>query len=148
MDVCTSLPIPHELRHRPFSISEARATGLTRDQLKGARFPCIFRSVYAEKSLVIDGATRIRAAILAVRKPAAATAHSGLELHGIGARFDENVHLASRDRRPVRILPVLAGLPAAVANESYGDEHEFVVRLDLCDPEWLVAVEYDGRQHG
>lgn len=48
----------------------------------------------------------------------------------------------------VRMMLVLAGLPAPTCNASYGDADGFVARLDMSYPRWKVAVEYDGMQHG
>lgn len=48
----------------------------------------------------------------------------------------------------VRVALELAGLPRPLCNRSYGDEHELFARTDMSYPEWKVAIEYDGRQHG
>lgn len=47
----------------------------------------------------------------------------------------------------VRVMLELAGLPAPECNVSYGDA-EFIARVDMSYRLWLVAIEYDGRQHG
>ncbi len=61
-------------------------------------------------------------------------------------------HLVSGSESPreslVRMMLVLAGLPAPACNVSYGDESQIFARLDMSYVEWKVAVEYDGRQHG
>lgn len=47
----------------------------------------------------------------------------------------------------VRVMLQLAGLPVPECNVSFGDS-EFIARMDLSYRQWLVAIEYDERQHG
>jgi len=234
--------IPHTLLDRPFSLAEARAAGMTRDQLKGSRFRRIYPTVYAEAGLAIIGATRVLAAQLAVGTNACASYETGLGLYGVTVGGDSPIHMSTRSRnerrlpgitvhrhnylgqvtilqrcrvlrperclvdaanhislaevvavgdglianghttkdqlttfttdnhfdgivacrravdlmRPgsesfreslVRVMLELAGLPMPECNVSYGDA-EFIARIDLSYRDWLVAIEYDGRQHG
>ncbi|MEO6471228.1 MAG: hypothetical protein ABIR57_05135 [Aeromicrobium sp.] len=48
----------------------------------------------------------------------------------------------------VRMILELSGLPRPICNRTYGDAHEPFARPDMSYPEWKVAIEYDGRQHG
>lgn len=74
--------------------------------------------------------------------------------HGAGVRKARRAAHLSRagSESPretyVRVMLELAGLPPLVCNRSYGDEAGFIARLDLSWPEWKIAIEYDGRQHG
>lgn len=74
--------------------------------------------------------------------------------HGAGVRKARRaLHLArlgseSPRETYVRVMLELAGLPPLECNRSYGDDAGFIARLDLSWPQWKIAVEYDGRQHG
>jgi uncharacterized protein DUF559 len=71
----------------------------------------------------------------------------------VGPRLSETLSLAnplseSPTESRLRVLLVLGGLPTpstqhVVRDPGTGRRY----RLDLAYPEWLVAVEYDGRQH-
>ena len=48
----------------------------------------------------------------------------------------------------LRMLMVLAGLPEPVVNHiEYGSNGAWAKRFDLCYPDLLLIIEYDGRQH-
>lgn len=98
MLVSTSSALPR----RPFTLAEARAIGLTRDQLKG-RFVRLYPSVYAASDLFIDAPTRVRAAQLAIGQLCPASYATGLALYGVGDFDPELIHLSSRHRHPRRI---------------------------------------------
>lgn len=74
--------------------------------------------------------------------------------HGAGVRKSRRaLHLARRGSESpretyVRVMLELAGLPPLTCNASFGDEDGVVARLDLAWPQWKIAIEYDGRQHG
>lgn len=57
-------------------------------------------------------------------------------------------HVESAMESRLRVLLVMAGLPEPVVNLCLRDASGRTVRrLDLAYPQWMVAVEYDGRQH-
>lgn len=236
------VPIPASLANRPFTLDQARESGLTRDQLKGARFVRLYPRVYAPVGLVLTASLRVQAAQLAFDQLCPASYATGLALHGIGHVDPEHIHLSTRHPHPrrvrgievhrhshlgaidrvngcltlsperclvdaatdlslakvvaagdgliglgrttkdrlhdfvqrhhydgivlarravelmttgsesyresyVRTMVVLTGLPTPETNVSYGAD-QFIARLDLSYPEWKVAIEYDGRQHG
>lgn len=74
--------------------------------------------------------------------------------HGAGVRRARRAALLSRpgSESPresyLRVMLELAGLPPLECNLTFGDSHEAFARLDLSWPQWLIAIEYDGRQHG
>jgi len=48
----------------------------------------------------------------------------------------------------LRMLMVLAGLPEPVVNHiEYGPNGAWAKRFDLCYPDLMLIIEYDGRQH-
>ncbi len=77
------LPIPAELRNRPFTTAQAKAFGLTGDALRGSRFVRLFRGVYACAQLPLTFVTRLNAALLAVGGDARATHVTGLRCYGV-----------------------------------------------------------------
>lgn len=74
--------------------------------------------------------------------------------HGAGVRKARRAALLSREGSEspresyLRVLLEMAGLPPLECNVAYGDEHEFLARVDLSWRRWMIAIEYDGRQHG
>ncbi len=74
--------------------------------------------------------------------------------HGAGVRRARRAARLSRtgSESPretyVRVMLELAGLPPLECNRSFGDELGSIARLDLSWPQWKIAIEYDGRQHG
>lgn len=73
--------------------------------------------------------------------------------HGAGVRKARRAAALSRlgSESPretyVRSMLELAGLPPLECNISYGDDNEFLARVDLSWQKWKIAIEYDGRQH-
>jgi hypothetical protein len=73
--------------------------------------------------------------------------------HGAGVRKARRAcalsRLGSESPREsyVRGMLELAGMPPLECNLSYGDESQFLARVDLSWRTWKIAIEYDGRQH-
>jgi hypothetical protein len=97
------VPVPGSLRDRPFTLDQAREAGLTRDQLKGARFVRLYPRVYAPAGLLITAPLRVLAAQLAIDQPSPASYETGLALYGIGRVDPNRVHLSTRHRHPRRV---------------------------------------------
>jgi hypothetical protein len=97
------VPIPTSLAGRPFTLDQAREAGLTRDQLKGARFVRLYLRVYVLADVVLTSSLRVQAAQLAFAQPSPASYETGLALYGIGQVDPDHVHLSSRHRHPRRV---------------------------------------------
>lgn len=73
--------------------------------------------------------------------------------HGAGVRKARRAALLSRhgSESPresyLRVMLEMTGLPPLECNISYGNEHQFLARVDLSWRQWQIAIEYDGRQH-
>lgn len=75
--------IPEELGSRPFLITEARAAGLSRRVLRGARLRTITRGVYATAAVPDSYETLVRATLLTLPESTIATSVTGLRLYGV-----------------------------------------------------------------
>jgi hypothetical protein len=67
-------------------------------------------------------------------------------VHQVARLMDPASESPRESRTRVRI--VLAGLPTPVCQYVVLDGRRFVARVDLAWPEWKVALEYDGQDHG
>ncbi|GAA3544531.1 hypothetical protein AFL01nite_16590 [Aeromicrobium flavum] len=98
------LPVPPELRHRPFSLAEAQARGLTRRALGGARFVRVFRGVYALAGLTMGLREWLLAALLAAPSDAAVSHRTALAWYGLdlSGGSDGRLHLSTRQNAVCR----------------------------------------------
>ncbi|GAA4991730.1 hypothetical protein [Actinopolymorpha pittospori] len=102
------VPLPTELRLRPFRIEEARQLGLSVEVLRGRRFCRIFRGVYACAELPDTLALRAAAARLLV--PHAVLSHvTAAALRDLPVPADSRVHVTLP---PTIRGPEIAGIVA------------------------------------
>jgi hypothetical protein len=100
------VPVPPELKDRPFTVGEAASHGLTRKMLRGSRFVNVFPRVFAPADLELDHVQLIRAAQLSVGRHAAASHESGLALWDVHIGTRGSVHLTTRRQSPTRIVGI------------------------------------------
>ena len=92
----------------PFSVSEARAAGITRQLLRGDRYKQVLRSVYVRAEVVVSPRVRAEAALVLVPQ-GVLSHHTALELWGGSGPVDDQLHVSVR-RDPKAVLPRVRGL--------------------------------------
>jgi hypothetical protein len=75
--------VPSELRHRPFTVSEARRAGLARWHLEGASWRRVGRGLYVWAGLAETPAQKLEAARLRLPASAAFSGKTAAWLHGL-----------------------------------------------------------------
>ena len=83
--------VPVELRHRPFTLAEAHATGLTSRMLEGRSWRQIFRGVWVHCAVEDTRALRFEAARLLLPEHGVVCGLTGAWLHGADVRHEEDV---------------------------------------------------------
>lgn len=147
--------IPSQLTSGPFTAAAAAKLGVSRKVLSGRRFVQIFPNVFALATLTLTHLHRVLAAQLSIRRSCAASHESGLLVWGVDIGTRGSVHLTTRRRHPTRVRGItmhrsyLLGVVHRVgAVLVLGPERCLVdacTRRRLPD---LIAIEYDGMQHG
>lgn len=128
--------IPDALTDRPFTLSEARAHGLSRRVLDGRRFRRVFHGVYAVADLLMTHRLWLIAALLVAPKDAVISHRSALHLFGLELRSGDDglLHLSTRlraiSREPRifvhrRLHPIavreIDGLPVTAPERTFVD---------------------------
>ena len=120
---------PTPFLNRPFTLAEARSAGISRDQLKGSRFQRLYPEVYAGKDLPLVFPVRVFAAQLAVGPRSHASFETGLNLCGVSAGSESDVHLSTRARNPRRIPGIV------VHRHNYLGQVTVISRCRVLSPE-------------
>jgi hypothetical protein len=94
-------PVPTQLRDRPFSVQQARAVGLSTDQLRGNRYRQLFRGIYVSAGLPDTLELRCTALLLVLPDDAAFSHFTAAQLYGLPGD-DPLIHVSagSSQRRP------------------------------------------------
>jgi hypothetical protein len=97
-----SRDIPDEFRNRPFPVAEARAAGMSRRMLRGARFRVVARGIYVTAAVPESYATFVRATLLTLPIATIATGVTGLRLYGVLVGSELPLRFATTHPRQVR----------------------------------------------
>ena len=75
-----SRDIPDEFRYRPFPVAEARAAGMSRRMLRGARLRVVARGIYATAAVPESYATFVQSTLRTLPIATIATGVTGLRI--------------------------------------------------------------------
>lgn len=145
--------VPIELLGRAFTVSDAKAVGVTRRMLQGTRFAKIRPGVYRASETPMTFDLLVRAAMLVLPPDAALSHGSNLRWRGYDAARESPIHFSTSGRlhveRPGLVVHrrqgalsprFIRGIPVLGADRTFVD-----VATDLSDREllrvgdWLVA---------
>jgi len=126
---------PTALQHRPFLLSEALESGLTKRQLQSKRFVRLHRRVYVCADVDLTLAVRLRAALLVLPSGTAVAGVTALRHYGVEVGPPQPLHVATTHDHHVRIAGV------ATHQRKNGIATRSWRGLPTCQPEqaWVQA---------
>lgn len=87
--------VPPELRHRPFTLRQAREAGLSASCLKSRQFKKVFRGVYAVVELEMTFFMWVFAALLVLPHDAVTSHLTALRMYGLDLQRDRTLHFST-----------------------------------------------------